>query len=332
MVHTKRLIRLMTIAGVLAWVSLAGCDRPPSAPKTADRETVEVLSVSPAERGELKAATALETARVNYLYRLGVLQAYYEKVGNMDKLLWARREAKNLNRVQTFQWEGLPAIAPPTGESIENVDERALVEYVVAARKTYTDAIGELTDFYNRAGQAFKAKLIANMKDRFDPVRTYMYFLSAEIPPADLKPTDVIPEADALFAEALKLHRRGKGLLHIAVTTSYPKQRQALMKLRQLVQTYPASNKIALSAYYIGEIYKEYFNENIRAVRWYQRAWEWDPNVTKPARFQAATVHDIRLHNYKSAVACYRGAIKHEQFNPSNVRYAHERIRELEGK
>ena len=139
MVHTKRPIRLMTIAGMLAWVSLAGCDRPPSVPKTADREKVKVLSVSPAERGELKAATALETARVNYLYRLGVLQAYYENVGNMDKFVWTGREIKNLDTTMTFDWAGLPEITAPKGETVVEVDEQVLVEYVVAARAKYMD-------------------------------------------------------------------------------------------------------------------------------------------------------------------------------------------------
>jgi len=328
---SQKLIRLL-FAAIPVFVVITGCDRPPAPPKTADEEHVKVISIAPSERGELQAAAAVEAAKVNYRYRLQVLQGYYDKVGNMDKLIWTQREMKNLDQVQTFAWEGLPDITPPIGESLEDADERILVEYVVQARTDFKNAMEELAQFYQRSDQNFKAALIHNMQDRLDPIRTYMYFFSAEIPPADLRPVAIIPEADALFAEALRLYKSGKGILRIALTTNYQKQRQALLTFHQLIDTYPTSNKIAESAYYIAEIYKEYFNEDIRAVHWYQRAWQWDPNITKPARFQAATVHDIRLHNYAQAVECYKLTIQHEQFNPSNVRYAHQRITELTGK
>jgi len=320
------------VAGLLAATVLAGCDRPPSPPKTAEGEMVRQVTVSPANRDELAAATAVKAAKVNYLYRLQVLEGYYDRIGNMDKLIWTRHEMENLQGAQTFTWEGLPDVLAPEGESIEGADERLLAEYVVAARQEYLDAVASLEDYYIAAGQDFKAGLVANMQQRFDPLRTYMYFLSAEVPPADLQPTAVIPEADAMFAEALKLHEQGKGILHMALTTDYDKQRQALVKFRQLIAEYPTSARIAEAAYYIGDIYKEYFNENIRAVLWYERAWQWDPNITKPARFQAATVYDFRLHNDEKAVDLYRQAIQHEQFNASNVRYSQQRISELSGR
>lgn len=330
MAFTKRLACLI-IAGLFASVlSPVGCNAPPPPPITSEGETIKVLAVSPTERTELQAATDLEAARVNYRYRLEVMNAYYDKVGNMDKLIWTRREIRNLDRVQTFKWEGLPHIELPSGESLETVDERVLVEYVVSARNTYLKNLEKLKDYYTQSDQSYKAQLITNMQDRFDPVWTYMYFLSAEIPPANLKGSSFIPEADVLFAEALRDHQIGKGIL-LALTTNYPKQRQALRKFLQLITKFPASNKIAQSAYYIGEIYKEYFNENIRAVHWYERAWQWDPNITKPARFQAATVHDIRLQEYSRAVDLYRQVIKHEQFNASNVNFSIRRIRQLTG-
>ena len=327
----KRIVACLMFAGMFSIMLSAGCDRPPSPPKNEEGDSIKVLSVAIDDAAEQEAATALETARVNYRYRLYVLHAYYEKVGNMDKRNWARRELKNIDNIQTFQWAGLPIVEQPPGESLAQVGERALVEYVVAARVEYTQVLAALEALYENQGLSRKASMVRNMQDRFDPVRTYLYFLSAEIPPADLKPTDVVTDADALFDEAVRLHKNGKGLLQIALTTSYHKQRQALEKFLELVRNYPSSNKIALSAYYIGYIYKEYFNENIRAVNWYERAWQWDPHLTKSARFQAATVHDLRLHNYAKAVECYRQVIRHEQFNTSNVSFAHRRIRKLTG-
>ncbi len=319
---------LVSVATILA----TGCNRKSRAPKNDQGDRVKVVTLSQDRPEELEHVTSLETARVNYRYRVQVLQAYYENVGNMDKFLWTEREMKNLDTTMTFAWAGLPEIMPPKGETVVEVDEQVLVEYVVAARTKYTTTAETLRAFYGDSDETFIASLIANMQDRLDPIYVYMYFLSAEIPPADLKPTAVIPEADLEYKAALKLHKQGKGLLRMAMTTDYDKQRLALVKFRNVVEKYPTSNKIPLTAYYIGEIYKEYFNENIRAVGWYQRAWQWDPNIEKPARFQAAVVQDLRLHDYGKAVELYREVIRHEQFNASHVSHAHNRIGELTGR
>ena len=48
-------------------------------------------------------------------------------------------------------------------------------------------------------------------------MRTYNYFLEAEIPPADLRPVEVIPQADQMYAKAIRLYEEGKGLLRTFV-------------------------------------------------------------------------------------------------------------------
>ena len=309
---------------------LTGCDRPPGPPATVDHKVPKRLAVAPGHAAEQTAVTAAKTAHVNYQYRLEVLKAYYRQTGNMDKERWTDREIKNLANAQTFTWEGTPAVVAPKGESLTDADEHLLVEYVIQARKEYIKAVRDLAGFYGTsAPNAYKQKRVINILERFDPVRTYRYFLEAELPPAGLKPVEVVPQADQLYAKALELHEGGKGLLRTFLTTDYDKQRQALRIFLDLVRRYPRSTKISLSAFYIGEIYKEYFNENIRAVAWYERACQWDPNITRPARFQAAVVQDLRLFNRAKAIELYRQVIIHEQFNASNVRFAHDRIREL---
>ncbi len=325
----KKMLCLTAALGLVLSVGSAGCDRPPSVPRRADWKEVRILAVSQNDATEQSAVRAVEAARVNYRYRLAVLAGYYEKVGNLDKYNWTQRELKNLAEAQKFQWQGIGEVSPPEGESIASADEKYLVELVVQARRTWKQAVEELVELYRRRGNELKRRCVENILERFDPVRTYMYFLSAEIPPADLTPEEVIPEADRLYEKAMKLYEDGRIL---PLVIDYDKERKALMTFRQLINEYPRSTKIALSAYYIGEIYKEYFDENIRAVHWYRRAWQWDPAIPKPARFQAATVYDIRLHNYAKAIECYRAAIEHEQFNSSNVSYAHRRIRELKEK
>jgi hypothetical protein len=311
---------------------LIGCDRPPRVPGAMWGMRTVKLTVSSADESEMNAATGLEVARVNYLYRLGVLEGYYRNVGQMDKLGSATKERKNVVRAKGFRWVGLPSVVPPKGESVENADERLLVEATISAREAYLDKAEKLVIFYDGFGGEDahdKAKLIRNLQARLDPVRVYMYFMEAEVPSADLRPTKVIPEADQMYARAMRLYKIGKIIPGIP---SYSRQRKALKLLTDIVKEYPESTKIALCAYYTAEIYKEFFRENLRAVYWYQRAWQWDSNLPKPAHFQAAVIHDFRLHNYAKAEECYRQTIAHEQFNQSNVRYAHQRLQELAGK
>jgi tetratricopeptide (TPR) repeat protein len=315
----------------VCWLS-SGCDRPPAAPRVSEPGTTNVLTVAPDDAAEVKAVMAMETARVNYRHRLEVLEGHFLRVGDADKLNWTRQELKGLAQAQTFQWDGLPEILPPEkGENVEQADERILVEWVAAARKTYVSAVSDLAALYERQGRTVRANIIRSIEKRFDAVRTYLYFLDAEIPGPDLRPVEVKPEAEELFDRAYKLFIDGKGILHTFVSTDYNKERQALMLFREMIAKYPRSTRIALAAYYIADIYKEYFNEDVRAVKWYERAWQWDPNLTEPARFQAATVYDYRLKNCEKAVECYEAAIQHEQFNQSNVRFAQRRIQELTG-
>jgi len=315
-----------SVALFAAAALLAGCDRPPPPPVTADGKPVTAVVVSPTDPDESAAVTDFLTAEGKYRIALQVLHEYYFKTGAYQKQLWAEREQENFAQARTWQYEGITHPADPPAQSISQATEPALAEQVVAARQGWLDALSRLEAHYAAAELNFKLALVRNVQRRFDPVRTYRYFLQAEIPPATLKPTTVIPAAEKLFAEAMELHRQGKPLPAI---TDYAKQRRALGMLLELVREYPTSRQIAVAAYTIADIYKEYFNENVRAVLWYERAWQWDPKIMKPARFQAAVVYDYRLAQYAKALDLYRQVVKYEPFNQSNVAFAQRRIAEL---
>lgn len=317
---------LLWILAGPAGMFLAGCDVPPGGPRTADGKKVEAVTADPNDPAETAAVRNLLGAAGMYEHALKILQAYYVKTGACDQQVWTERELANLANARTWRYEGVEAPAAPSGQSIEGAREASLVEQVVSARGDWQKALADLAQLYEAKGMTFKLALIRNVQRRFDPIRTYNYFLHAEVPPATLRPAEVIPEAEALFERAYKMHRAGKPL---PLLTDYNKQRQALLLFRQLVDEYPSSTKIALAAYYIADIYKEYFNENIRAVAWYERAWQWDPNILKPARFQAAALYDLRLAHHGKALALYREVVQHEQFNQSNVNHARRRIEQL---
>jgi tetratricopeptide (TPR) repeat protein len=112
--------------------------------------------------------------------------------------------------------------------------------------------------------------------------------------------------------------------------------KKALNRFHTLITEYPTSNKIAEAAWWAGYIHKEYFydvaqnvDDNEIAVQYFERAYTWKPNIEYQARFEAATVYDFRLHDREKALALYQDVIDKENFNKSNVDFAHKRIREI---
>jgi len=315
-------------AALVLAAMLAGCDVPVPPPVTADGWPVEYVVVDPHDAAEVAGVGRLQAAEVDYTQALNVLHAYYERVGAFDKQMWAENEIKNLADARTWRYEGITPPAPPAGQDVQGASEAALVETVLAARDKWKDALAALAGHYRTTGRNFRLALVRNVQKRFDPVRAYSYYLHVEVPPATLRPTEFSQEAEDLFTEALQIHKAGKPL---PLVTDYAKQREALGMFLELVRRYPDSTRIAESAYYIGDIYKEYLDEDVRAVRWYQRAWEWDPKLLKPARFQAAVTYDLRLAQPGKALPLYRQVIQHEQFNASNVHFAENRIKDLTG-
>jgi hypothetical protein len=304
---------------------LGGCDTPPRAAHIGGGPKVKSIVVDPG-RPEVQAVANYLQAETRYRDALAALHAYYERIGAYDKMIWSERETSNLNDTRTFQFVGAAEPAPAGEPAPESANEAGLVENVAASRQAWKRRTAELEDYYQQTGQNFKLAVVRTIAERYDPVRVYAYFLELEIPPATLRPTAVDPEAEKLFAEALRLHRAGKPLPGV---TDYDKQRQALMMFLKLVREHPDSTRIAEAAYYIADIYKEYFNENVRAAHWYERAWQWDPNVPKPARFQAAVLYDLRLGQHGTALELYRQVVQHETFNVTNVWYAKKRIKQL---
>ena len=315
----------MLVASAILALAAGGCNVKPKVP-TVENKTVEVVAVDASDAAEVGAVTELLDAQASYKQALEVLRAYYVQTGAYFKQQWSEREIDNLRKARPWEFVGVQAPPPPASQSIEDVTEAALAEQVLSARARWKAAVAALEALYRARGSGLKQALVANIRARFDPVHEYDYIVSAEVPPPTLRPTEVIPQADALYEKALDLHKRGKPLPDI---TSYPKQRQALGLFLQLVREHPTSTKISNSAYYIAEIYKEYFNENQRSVIWYERSWQWDQDITLPARSQAAYIYDIRLAQYGKALELYNESIKHEQTYPNRIRYSHQRIGEL---
>ena len=325
-VKTGKLVLSLVLAACMV---AAGCDSKPSPIRRGFKQglkVIDTLAVTPGDALEIKAVTAAEVARVQYRYRLTVLRGYCNSIGDADRYNWSGKELANLDEAQWFAWTGIPEIAPPAGESLTSADPRLLVEFVLTARAGYNQAMRDLEKFYSERLSLDKLKFVTRVRERFDPVRTYMYFFSAEAPPENMKPVNVIPAAEELYSKALSIYKNGSALPLLA---NYNKQRQALRLFLTITEQHPTSTRSPLSAFYIGHIYREYFNENVRAVMWYQRAWKWDPRIQIGARFQAAVVWDYRLQNREKAMELYQDVLKYEFEDLSNRTFASRRITEL---
>ncbi len=221
----------------------------------------------------------------------------------------------------------------PENVEVESVrvigqQEVDLVEQVVRCRALYARYLEALREYYEKNGLVDKLTWAEHELDDLRHIKPYKYLLAAEVPDTAFQPVDSIAEADALFDEAMQLMKKGG---HGVPALYYErKMKEALTRLKQLLREYPTSDKIAEAAYWCGFIHKEYFKGDERiAVRWFQRAWEWDPDIQLPARFEAAVIYDRRLHERAKALELYRAVIEYETFNKSTMLYAADRIEQL---
>ena len=212
--------------------------------------------------------------------------------------------------------------------SIVEANEVDLVEATLDHRTRYRQNLERLQDYYEAHGYMTKANWAAFELEGLGRVKQFSYLLDAEVPSDALHPNEQIPEADALYEKARELMQRGGH----GVPVFYRQDRmiEAARLFRELIERFPSSDKIDDAAFFCGEIHKEYLpGQETIAVRWYERTWTWSPETEHPARFQAATIYDYRLHDRDRALELYQDVLTHEAQHRSNVRFASRRIHAL---
>ncbi len=218
--------------------------------------------------------------------------------------------------------------APGASLAVVERQEVDLVETVLAHRAEYRRGLEELRDYYRDHGYAAKQEWAEFEFAGFAKVKTFRYLVDSEIASDRLRPTDQIPEADALYERGLELMRKGGH--GVPIFYRQKTMIEAADVFRKLVEQFPSSDKIDDAAFFLGEIHKEYLPEQEQlAVKWYERAWTWDSATPHPARFQAAVVYDYRLHDRDRALELYRAVTQDETADQSNVRFSTRRIEQL---
>jgi len=209
--------------------------------------------------------------------------------------------------------------------SPEEVD---LVEALIDHRRQYHDALQRLRAFYESRGYATKQAWAEFELHGLAGVKPFRYLLDAEVPFESLAPTTSIEQADRMYEQALaQMKKGGHG---VPALFRQDVMVEASEILRDLIVQFPTSDKIDDAAFYLGEIHKEYLpDQETIALKWYDRAYTWNPDTPHPARFQAAVVCDYRLHDRDRALELYQEVVDHETKIESNVRFAMRRIYEL---
>jgi len=216
---------------------------------------------------------------------------------------------------------GTAAVAAKTAAG-----EIDIVEQVVVNLRAYRQSLSLLVQHYTDTGNNMKLDWAKKELKGLDTMPKYKYIVEAEAAGPKLKANTSIPEADILYGEALRLHKKAEQLLIIKDDNLL---RLVLNKYDQVIRKYPSSDKIDDAAFKAGEIYN-YFKDYTIALLYYQRAYQWDPETPYPARFKAAIILDKRLHRRAEALELYQQALQKEgEQHLEWRRFTEKRIKEL---
>ena len=208
---------------------------------------------------------------------------------------------------------------------IAKAGEADIVEQVSDNRQAYQQGLELLVKYYTRTGNNMKLEWARKELAALDTMPKYKYIIEASVAPANLKASTLIPDADALYRDALQLEKKA-GLLGFIKNENL--LRLALDKYNQLIRKHPYSDKIDDAAYRAGGIY-EYFKDYTIALLYYQRAYQWDPDTLHPARFKAAYILDRRLHRRDEALEPYQQFVDGMTGSEQQKKFAQRRIKEL---
>ena len=215
--------------------------------------------------------------------------------------------------------------AEQVGFLMPQAAEADYVEHLASTRDAYRQALLNLIAYYESVGNATKLHWARTELATYEQMAHYKYIMPGELLPERLYATDSIPEADAMYDEAMSLYRQSGGLIIIANTA---KLRQSLGLFNRLITDYPSSDKIDDAAYRAARIY-EFFKDYQLAAVYYQRTFQWNEATRFPARFRAAYIMDTKLKMKSEALTLYRMAVEKESAYESNTEYAKRRIAKL---
>jgi hypothetical protein len=213
-----------------------------------------------------------------------------------------------------------PGTPPPAPSDVE------LVERVLAARKEYENSLRALYEHYLRVGDKQRLQWVEQELMGYHLLFKASYNLDVkDVPPPNLEAKVNVREANELFRLAMEY--KGKGLGNEYILNA----RRAELLLREILEKYPNSDKIADVAYQLGDLYESRaFRQYDRAAKYFERSFQWMKGTRTDARLRAALIYDKHLNERAKAIELYREEIAHDT-DPDRIRQAERRLAELTG-
>jgi tetratricopeptide (TPR) repeat protein len=210
--------------------------------------------------------------------------------------------------------------------SVVEAGEADIIEHMATSRLAYRQYLESLIVYYKKAGDNMKLGWAEDELKRLNKMPQYSYIIEASVAGPNLKAKDSDNAANYLYDEAYRLEKAARATWVVFVDENL--LRVALDKYNQVIKQYPTSDKIDEAAYRAGGIY-EYFKDYTIALLYYQRAYQWDPATTNPARFKAAYILDQYLHRRAEALPLYQYALGNEKLSKDDKEFVEKRIDEL---
>lgn len=213
------------------------------------------------------------------------------------------------------------AMAPPAPAS-----EVEMVERVIAARKEYETSLRALYEHYHRVADRQRSVWTEQELMGYHVMFKPSYNLDVkDVPPASLEAKTNIREANELYRSAMEYKGKGFGNDYAL------NQRRAEVLLREILERYPASDKISDVAYQLGDIYESRpMRQYDRAARYFERSFQWKKGSSTDARLRAAVIYDRQLNDRAKAIELYRDEIAHDT-DAERIKQAEKRLAELVG-
>jgi len=232
--------------------------------------------------------------------------------------------------IDSGQAQLLPAQADKPLSRVEQIKaateaETDIIEQMAVNRNAYRHGLELLVAHYEKTGNNMKLIWAEKELKALDNIPQYNYIIEANLAGPDLRASTAIAEADELYYQAYALEQKANQLV---VIKNEDLLREALDKYNELLRKHPSSDKIGVAAYMAGGIY-EYFKDYSIALLYYQRAYQWDAEITYPAEYKAAYILDKKLYRRAESLELYQQAVKKGNLSDSYKEFAGERIKEL---
>lgn len=215
---------------------------------------------------------------------------------------------------------------PPATAGSAAPSDVETVERALAARKEYEASLRKLREHYASAGDKLRLKWAEDELMAFHRTFKPSYNLDVQdVPPPGLEAKVNVREANELFKEAMKYKDKGLGEDYTL------NQRRAEVLLREVLEKYPNSDKIADVAYQLADLYEgRAYKQYDRAARYYERSFQWIKGSRTDARLKAAILYDRQLNERTKAIELYRAVVEHDT-EADRIKVAEKRLAELTG-